>query len=187
FPATSPTDTTDTRFGGIEARPAEMRAMGAATSGGAPGQAPSSVTQTPQQAIGSTFASLDTSLFANYDLGLEMSVPSAAEELIATVTTKEFLSAFPATARFEFFRAADGATFVNIGAIIKAEDLYPPGTIGKSNLRLYANVTPAGPDAGASRYVASEGETVFIDPAKGPTPGGVYDVWAGVPVKAGRH
>src|SRR5262245_10195337 len=114
FPGTSTTDATDPRFGGIEGRPAQARAVATAGQG-----APAQATHTAQQAIAGMFPVVDTSLFANYDLGLELSVPSTTEEVIATVTTKEFLSAFPATARFEFFRAADGATFVNVGAIIK--------------------------------------------------------------------
>jgi len=181
FPGTSTTDAADTRFGGIESRPAQQRA--AATAGrGASAQS----TMLPRQAVTDAFPSVDTSLFANYDLGLETSVPTTTEEVIATVTAKEFLSAFPATARFEFFRAADGATFVNLGAVIKADDLYPPGTTGRSSVRLYASVTPtlAG---GQPRYASNDTQPLSVDTAKGPAHGGVYDVWTGLALKAGVY
>jgi len=181
FPGTVTSDPTDTRFGGIEARPSEQRAIATAGQG-----ASAQSTQSPQQAIAGTFAPLDTSLFANYDLGLEQSVPSPAQELVTVVTAKEFLSAFPASARFEFYRAADGATFVNIGGLIKADELYPPGTTGQSNLRLYASVTPTGVE-GATRYAGNDAQPVIIEPAKGPAPGGVYDVWTGLALKPGAY
>ena len=140
----------------------------------------------PPLAIAQAFPGIDTSLFANYDLGLETSVPTTAEEMIATVTARQFLSAFPASARFEFFRAADGATFGNVGAIVKASDLYPPGTTGKSSLRVYASVTPISGGA-QTRYTTNDAQPAVVEPAKGPAPGGIYDVWTGLALRAGRY
>jgi GWxTD domain-containing protein len=182
FPGTSTVDASNSQFGGIEARPSQQRAAETARQGGASTLA----TETPQQAIAGTFMSIDTSLFANYDLGLEQSVPTTTEEVIATVTTKEFLSAFPARVRFEFYRAADGSTFVNVGAVIKADDLYAPGLTGRSGLRLYASVTPAA-GGGQTRYAANDAQPLYIDLAKGPAPGGVYDVWTGLALNPGAY
>ena len=39
------------------------------------------------------------------------------------VTTREFLSAFSVSPRFEYFRAQDGSTFVNVGGLIQSKEL----------------------------------------------------------------
>ena len=96
------------------------------------------------------------------------------------------VSAYPASARFEFYRAADGSTFVNVGAVIQAADLYPRGTTAGSTLRLYASLTPA-PAAGPARYASNDAHPQVVEPAKGPPPGNVYDVWTGLALKPGTY
>ena len=198
------TESTESRIGEMDARITQNRTavFGNAARAGAPSAQQSG--QTPQPGINTgltvlppaavptqptmdqAFSSIDTSLFANYDLGLETSVPTAAEEMIATVTARQFLSAFPADARFEFFRAADRTTFVNVGAIVNASDLYPPGTKGKSSLRVYASVTPNSGGAQA-RYTSNDSQPESVEPGKGPAPGGIYDVWTGLALKPGSY
>lgn len=168
FPGTVTSDAGDHRFGGIEGT------IIAAPGGG------------PQAEIDRRFPEIDTSLFANYDLGLELAVPSTPEIMIATVTAQEFLSAFSATPRFEFFRAEDGSTFVNVGALFKKEDLYPPGTTGSSKLRLYVRAMPKD-GVGSPRYAANDAQPPTVEPAKGAPPGGLFDVWAGLALEPGRY
>ena len=174
FPGSLTTDPTDPQFGGIADYILSSR--GAFASG----------TATPEAAVAQAFPPVDTSVFANYDLGLEIAVASDPELMMATVTARAFLSAFSATPRFEFFRARDGSTFVSIGALVKAADLYPQGASGTSTLRLYASAAPVGRSA-TTRYVANEGRPARIELAKGPDPGGVFDAWTGLALAPGRY
>jgi len=179
FPGSVTTSSTDASFGGMEARPSDIAEA-------AQGSAPPQAIQSPQEAVEAAFPTINTSLFANYDLGLETAVPTATEEVITTVTAKEFLSAFPAGARFEFYRAADGATFVNVGAVIKGSDLYPQGATGTSSLRLYASLAPVRA-AGPTRYASNDKRPETVETAKGPAPGGIYDVWTGLALSPGTY
>jgi GWxTD domain-containing protein len=175
FPGTVTSDPSDPQYGGIESvLMARSGAIGAAGK------------EAPELELARVFPAVDTSLFINYDLGLEIAVPQNPELMIATVTTREFLSAFTATPQFEFFRARDGSTFVSVGALIKSAELYPPGTTGSSTLRLYAGVVSLG-GSHAARYAANEGEPVQVVLANGPPPGGVFDAWTGLAVAPGRY
>ena len=128
----------------------------------------------------------DTSLLANYDMGLEQNLASNAELLLSSVTAKEFLSSFPIKPRFEFFRARGSATFVNIGALIDTRALYGALAGGLSSLRLYASVAPTD-DLAHPQYVSNENQPVSFDLQKGPPPGGVVEVWTGIPLVPGRY
>jgi GWxTD domain-containing protein len=171
FPGTVTSDPSDPQYGGIDS--VLMARSGA-------------LKETPEVELARVFPPVDTSLFINYDLGLEIAVPQTPELAITMVTTREFLSAFPATPRFEFFRARDGSTFVSVGALVKVTDLYAPGTTGTSTLRLYAGVAPAA-GSPTTRYAANDGEPQTIELAKGPPPGGVFDAWTGLALPPGRY
>ena len=153
FPGTVTSDPSDPQYGGIDS--VLMARSGA-------------LRETPELELTRVFPPVDSSLFINYDLGLEIAVPQNPELMVTTVTTREFLSAFPATPRFEFFRAQDGSTFVNVGALVKVTDLYAPGTKGASNLRLYAGVAPV---AGSTTTRYAGGDGAGRSTRKGP-PGG---------------
>lgn len=114
----------------------------------------------------------DSSL-ATWDLGLELAVPSNAELLLATVTAREFLFAFGFTAKFEFFRARDGSTFVNIGSLVSEKALYGDLRTGVSSLRVYAKMAPVA-DAAHPRYVSNEMSPLMFDLSKGAAPGGSW-------------
>ena len=58
--------------------------------------------------------------------------------------------------------------------------------MGRSNLRLYASVTPAG-DGGKPRFAANDAQPLVVDTGKPPLPGGLYDVWTGLPLQPGRY
>ncbi len=108
----------------------------------------------------------DTSLFANYDLGLELSVPSNTQAVLAFVDTQDFIPGFTAEPRFEFFRAKDGSTFVNIGALVSAKDLYGEASTGISSLRVYASLTPDD-DPDHPRYASNESSPQSLRPLAG--------------------
>jgi GWxTD domain-containing protein len=175
FPGSVTADPNDAQYGGMDS--VLLARSGALSAAGK---------QSPELELARVFPTLDTSLFINYDLGLEIAVPQTPELAITTVTTREFLSAFPATPRFEFFRARDGSTFVSVGALVKSTDLYAPGTKGTSTLRLYAGVAPAA-GSRTTRYAGNDGEPRTIDLSQGPAPGGVFDAWTGLALPPGRY
>lgn len=179
FPGMSTLDSTNPSFGGIENANALK-----ANSGSSPGAG--EVTTTSALLAETAPPPIDTSLFANYDLGLEMSVPSTPEAVIATVSTREFLAGFSSVPSFEYFRAQDGATFVNIGALVQATELYGTETSGVSSLRLYASIVPA-QGSRQPRYASNESQPVRFDLKEGPPPGGLIEVWTGLALSAGRY
>lgn len=128
-----------------------------------------------------------TSIQAGFDLGDELiAATSNTEVVLATVSAREFVSAFAAAPRFEFFRAKDGATFVNICGLMKAADLYGPAVSGISRHRMYASLSPL--DASAeTRFASNERNPSTFDLSKGPEPGGVVAVWTGVAAPPGRY
>lgn len=142
-------------------------------------------------AIQSLIASAQTglgvaSIAANLDLGAEMqAVSSNAELVLATVNTRDFVSAFSAATKFEFFRAKDGSTFVNVCALLNASDLYAGAAKGISYQRLYASFEPMG--GGTTRFATNEKAPSTYDLAKGPEPGGLVGIWSGVAVAPGRY
>src|SRR5262249_42563836 len=87
---------------------------------------------------------------------------------------------------FEFFRAKDGSTFVNVCGLLNASDLYAGLTKGITRQRLYASLEPVTP-GGATRYSTNEKIPNVYDLAKGPEPGGLIGVWSGVAVTPGRY
>jgi len=128
-----------------------------------------------------------TSIQANIDLGDEMqAVQSNSELVLATVNTRDFVSAFGAATKFEFFRAKDGSTFVNVCGLVSAADLYKNLTSGVSRHRLYASLEPLTP-GGPTRYATNEKNPSVYDLAHGPEPGGLIGVWSGVAVAPGRY
>jgi GWxTD domain-containing protein len=133
-----------------------------------------------------TLPALDTPVFVNYDLGMEMSVVSNAELIIGTVSTREFLSGFIARSKLEFFRAQDGNTFVNLGALVPAQELYADRRTGTSTLRLYASLTD-GSDASQVRYATNENAPDRFDLARGAPPGGLGAAWTGIALPPGRY
>src|SRR5206468_6952549 len=140
FPGVSTSSESDAGFGAMHnlqnARLSAVTSQGGLTAGGLPPV--TSTALVPQQLL--ELPPLDSSVFANYDLGLELSVPSNAELVIASVSTREFLSAFSAQPRFEFFRSQDGSTFINVGALVAVKDLYGDASEGTSELRMYASL-----------------------------------------------
>jgi hypothetical protein len=131
-------------------------------------------------------APMDTSIFVNYDLGLETSVPTTSELVIATVNAEGFLSAFAALPRFEYFRAQDGSTFVNVGALLRPEDIYRGRSQGRSSLRLYASLTGLR-EPSVDRYVTNEKSPFWHDLAAEPEPGGIIDLWTGLALPPGKY
>lgn len=129
---------------------------------------------------------LDASAFATYDLGLELAVPSNAELVLATVTSREFLSGFQMTPRFEFFRAQDGSTFVNVGALTKVEDLYADRKEGASDLRIYASLMDSA-DSSRVHYATNEKSPLRFNLSQGPAPGNLIDAWTGLALPPGRY
>jgi len=126
------------------------------------------------------------SVQANIDLGNEIQVASNPELVLATVNTRDFVSAFSAATKFEFFRAKDGSTFVNVCGLLNAAELYAGAASGISHQRLYASLEPTVP-GGATRYATNEKSPAVYDLARGPEPGGLVGVWSGVAVTAGRY
>ncbi len=189
FPGVNTLDSSNQAFGGVENRGARNAnqglAAGGVTSGaaGAPGQGQSSISA--ELSAGSPPA-FDTSAFANWDLGLELTVPSNTQEVMALVSTREFVSGFVPAPRFEYFRAADGSTFVNIGGLVTPKDLYGDAAAGRSNLRVHASLVPDA-DPSNPRYASNENAPLIYDLAKGPEPGGVIDVWTGVAAPPGKY
>jgi len=118
-----------------------------------------------------------SSLFINEDLGLEMSAPSNAELGVAAVMARDFVSTFTPEPRFEYFRARDGNTFVNMGAL--AREL---GSAGRTRINLYARVRAL--DDERIHFVSNEqpggGEP---DPTGGKTSG----AWVGLALRPGRY
>ena len=132
------------------------------------------------------FALADAAVIANYDLGVEMAVPSNTELVIATVSAREFLSPFAAEPAFEYFRARDGSTFVNIGALLISAQLYGERREGSSDLRIHASLLKAG-DAAGPRYASNDKSPMRYDLAEGPPPGGIVALWTGVAVPPGHY
>src|SRR5262245_39247899 len=139
-----------------------------------------------QQAIAALDAVQVTSIQANIDLGNELQVASNPELILATVNTRDFVSAFSAATKFEFFRAKDGSTFVNVCGLLNAADLYAGAAKGISRQRLYASLEPVAP-GGTTRYASNEKTPNVYDLSKGPEPGGIIGVWSGVAVTPGRY
>ena len=196
FPGSSTGDPKDPAFGGIEggavgvvssATPAS-NAFGGEGAVSASSPDTSAAARLAQSAVETAqlLPALDTSLLANYDLGLEMAVPSNTQAVIATVTAREFLSAFSASPRFEYFRAQDGATFVNVGGMVRVPDLYGEMKTGVSTLRVYGSITPAS-DPTQPRYASNESQPVRFDLRNGAPPGGLIEVWTGLALPAGRY
>ena len=123
---------------------------------------------------------IDSGLFANYDLGLEMSAPSITEMAVAEVSARDFLSAFTPEPRFEFFRARDGSTFVNIGARVRESDVS-----GKGDLRLYARVSSPS-DPKNTRFASNESEAGAAR-SLAAAHGGPIEAWTGLPLQPGRY
>jgi len=138
------------------------------------------------QAIAALDAVQVASVQANIDLGNEIQVASNPELVLATVNTRDFVSAFSAATKFEFFRAKDGSTFVNVCGLLNAAELYAGAAGGISHQRLYASLEPTVP-GGATRYATNEKSPAVYDLARGPEPGGLVGVWSGVAVTAGRY
>lgn len=128
-----------------------------------------------------------TALQANLDLGDELTaVVSNAEMVLATVSTRDFISAFAATPRFEFFRAKDGATFVNICGLMRASDLYGSTATGLTRHRIYVSLAPV--DASVpTLFATNEKNPSTYDLSRGPEPGGLVAVWTGLAAPAGRY
>jgi hypothetical protein len=139
-----------------------------------------------QQATDALNAIGATSIQANIDLGNEMQVASNPELVLATVNTRDFVSAFSAATRFEFFRAKDGSTFVNVCGLLSAADLYGQAAKGISRQRLYASLEPLTP-GGTTRYATNEKSPNVYDLSRGPEPGGLIGVWSGVAVAPGKY
>ena len=129
---------------------------------------------------------MDAALLANYDLGLELAVPSNAELMIASVSARDFLSGFIATPAFEFFRAADGSTFVNMGALIRTQDLFGDLKEGSAEVRIYTSLTNRN-DPAAVHYATNEKAPARFATGGKSTPGGLLDVWAGLNLAPGRY
>src|SRR5262249_24490414 len=123
---------------------------------------------------------VDSGLFANYDLGLEMSAPSVSEMAVAEVSAQGFLSAFAPEPGFEFFRARDGSTFVNIGARVRETDVS-----GKGALHLYARVSSTS-DPKNTRSTSNENEAAADRRGAAPRPGPV-EAWTGIALPPGRY
>ena len=181
FPGVNTLDSSNPTFGGIENRSAQVQNQGAAAAGSTTTR--DSIAQQVQAGSPPAF---DTSVFANYDLGLEASVPSNPEQVLALVTARGFVTAFAAAPAFEFFRARDGATFVNVGGLIRAADLYGTAATGVSTLRLHVSLAPAAAPGG-TRYTSNENAPATFDLSKGADPAGIVDVWTGLAVPAGRY
>ena len=128
----------------------------------------------------------DAALMANFDLGVEMAVPSNTELVIATVSAREVLSLFEAQPVFEYFRAKDGSTFVNIGALLNAAQLYGDRKEGSSDLRLHASLLRVA-DTGGPLYASNEKSPQRYDLAEGAPPGGLVAVWTGIAVPPGHY
>lgn len=186
FPGIATDDPNDASFAGLENRTLDRAEQQQVAVPGATEGAPPEVVALTPPAEFEPFAEFDASIFANYDLGLELSVPSATELMIATVSTREFLSAFAATPRFEFFRAQDGSTFVNVGALVRPKDVYGDRARGVSGLRLYASLTGV-EEPGMSRYVTNEKSPTTYDVGREPPPGGAVDLWTGLALPPGRY
>ena len=189
FPGANTLASSNTTFGGVENRGSQLTnagfAAGGASSGraGAPGQVQAGLSA--QVEAGSPPA-FDTSAFANWDLGLELAAPSNAQEVLAVVSTREFISGFVPVPRFEFFRAEDGSTFVNVGGLVNPKELYGDAAAGTSNLRVHASLAPDA-DPAHPRYASNENRPVLYDLATGPEPGGLVDVWTGVAAPPGKY
>lgn len=151
------------------------------------GEAEANVEETANVPAGPKSLVDSTAVQANFDLGDEMiEAGSNTKVILATVSARDFLSAFAATTKFEFFRAHDGSTFVNICGLMKAEDLYGGAVTGISHHRMYVSLSPL--DASAqSLYATNEKNPSTFDLSKGPEPGGVVAVWTGVAVPPGRY
>src|SRR5206468_3705630 len=91
-----------------------------------------------------------------------------------------------ATPRFEFFRAKDGSTFVNICGLMRAGELYGEAASGISRHRVYASLEPAG-GSSKTQYATNEKNPSSFDLSKGPEPGGYVAVWTGIAVPPGRY
>lgn len=189
FPGIDTTSASNPSFGGIENRGSAIQNQGTNVVTGTDPATAARLTSRPsisQQVAAGQPPTADTSTFANLDLGLELAVPSPAQEAIAIVNAQGFLTGFDAVPRFEYFRAADGTTFVNIGGLIKAKDLYGDMHDGASTLRLYATAVPES-GSGEQRYASNEKAPAAVDLAKEPPPGGTVDIWTGMALKPGRY
>jgi hypothetical protein len=102
------------------------------------------------------------------------------------VTTRQFVPAFAATPRYEFFRASDGSTFVNVGCLVAATDLYGKRTTGITNLRVYASFAPSG-DSERPYYATNDARPAELDLSSGIEPGGQVAAWTGLAVPPGKY
>jgi len=186
FPGLSTSSETDAGFGPMHALQNAQSSGGIAQPGLAAAGAQQAASAPPAPPRPFELPPLDSSVFANYDLGLELSAPSSAELIIASVNAREFLSAFAAQLRFEYFRAQDGSTFVNVGALVGAKDLYGDTTEGGSDLRVYASLAERG-DPSHVRYSSNEKSPARIRFSDQPPPGGAVDTWTGLAVPPGAY